>query len=118
MSAPKPKQKRLDGSVQNTVYQTNKRGKPIMRARNRTQINRKILRHGLGAAKMLELCAGSLQNMGWANVLLGEWRIKKCSLNATGMRQNSIPLLTQTKQWLSLVQYYLTISHIMFDFVD
>jgi hypothetical protein len=82
MSAPKPEQKRLDGSVQNTVYQTNKRGKPIIRARNRTQINRKILRHGLGAAKMLERCAASLQNMGWADVLLGECRIKKCDRNA------------------------------------
>jgi hypothetical protein len=54
MSAPKPERKRLDGSVQSAVYRTNNRGKPLVRARNHTQINRKMLRHWLGAAKMLD----------------------------------------------------------------
>jgi hypothetical protein len=61
MSAPKPERKRLDGSVQNTAYQTNKRGKTLDRDKNRTQIKCKLLRHWLGAAKTLDRCSERCQ---------------------------------------------------------
>jgi len=40
LSAQKLEQKRLDRSVQNAVYQTNNRDKPLVRARNRAQVAR------------------------------------------------------------------------------
>jgi hypothetical protein len=57
MSAPKPERKQPDRSVQTTVYQSEKRGKPLARNRNRTQIKLKMLRHWRGAAKMLDRCS-------------------------------------------------------------
>jgi hypothetical protein len=76
-AAPQHLVKRIDGSVQNTVYQTNKRGKPLIRARNLTQINRKMLKHWRGAAKMLDRCAERRQDIE-DRVLLGKYRSDIC----------------------------------------
>ncbi|MFZ3584332.1 hypothetical protein ACOI1H_19525 [Loktanella sp. DJP18] len=71
----KTRNKRLDGSVQKSVYQSNKRGKPLIRAKNRTQINRKMLRHWRGAAKILDRCA-KWRQISKDGVLFGECRFK------------------------------------------
>jgi hypothetical protein len=78
MSAPKPERKRLGGCVKNTVYQTNKMGKPLARAKNRSQIKCNFRRRWLGVAKMLGRCSELRQFYG-TKALLDGCRLGYCA---------------------------------------